>query len=58
MIQIDVREVSKTQRFALGMRFYNAIRASTEDPEKKKYYLDLIQKEALQNDQIGTTPAD
>lgn len=50
MIPANTKEVGKIHREALGLRFYNAIKASTEDPEKKKYFLELMQKEALHND--------
>lgn len=48
MIPTNTKEVGKTHRDALWLRFYNAIKATTEDPEKKKYYLDLLQKEEMQ----------
>lgn len=54
MIPANTKEVGKIHREALGLRFYNAIKASTEDPEKKKYFLELMQKEALHNDKGGT----
>lgn len=50
MIPTNTEDVGKIHREALGFRFYNAIKASTEDPKKKKYYLELMQKETRHND--------
>ena len=54
MIPTNTKEIGKAHRDALGLRFYNAIKATTEDPEKKKYFLDLLQKEEMQSDERGT----
>ncbi len=50
MIPINTAEISKPHRDALAFRFYQAVKASTEDPKKKQQIIDRMQKESEQND--------
>ena len=45
MIPINTKEITKPHRDALAFRFYQAIKASTEDPTKKQQIIDRLEKE-------------
>lgn len=47
MITINTSEIDKPSRDALAFRFYQAVKASTEDPKKKQQIIDRMQKEEL-----------
>lgn len=47
MIPVNTAEINKLNRDALAFRFYQAVKASTEDPKKKQQIIDRMQKEGL-----------